>query len=76
MGKGSFHDHINLNTITFEEVQKHNTKQDRWIVIDGHIYNVTNFAKKHPGGEKIIHGYAGQDATVSSILSFQEKENI
>ncbi|CAF0877889.1 unnamed protein product [Brachionus calyciflorus] len=49
--------------ISWEEVQKHNKKDDCWIVVKDIVYNVTNFKKKHPGGNKIIEFYAGQDAT-------------
>ena len=37
----------------------------KWIVIDGKIYDVSSFMKRHPGGENIMSSYIGQDATVS-----------
>jgi fatty acid desaturase 2 (delta-6 desaturase) len=51
---------------SWEEIQQHSKKTDRWIVVDGQVYDVTRFAKRHPGGEKIMQGYAGQDASVSN----------
>ena len=35
------------------------------FVIDDYVYDVTKWAKRHPGGEKIISGYAGHDASVN-----------
>lgn len=49
---------------SWDEVKKHNSKNDCWIVVNNFVYNVTEFKKKHPGGTKIIEFYAGQDATV------------
>nr|ATI22170.1 delta-5 desaturase 1 [Brachionus koreanus]QBO56256.1 fatty acid desaturase 5/6-5 [Brachionus koreanus] len=51
------------NLISWEEVAKHNTKNDCWIVVNNIVYNMSNFRKKHPGGSKILEFYAGQDAT-------------
>ena len=68
MGKGT---NINQNettrTFTWEEVHKHTSKEDRWIVVDGNVYDITRFQKRHPGGAKIIGHFAGQDATVSDF---------
>ena len=52
-----------MNTYTMEEVNKHTTKQDCWIVIRGMVYDVTDFLKVHPGGSNIIISVAGEDAT-------------
>lgn len=49
--------------IPWSEIEKHSSNDDRWIVIDGQVYDVTEWSKKHPGGHKIIGHYAGQDAT-------------
>jgi len=67
MGKGGWTDadRANLHMYTWKEVGEHTQRDDRWIVIDGYIYDVTSWAKRHPGGEKIIGGYAGHDASVS-----------
>ena len=34
-----------------------------WQIISGRVYDVTEFAHLHPGGGKLIRGYAGMDAT-------------
>merc|ERR1712127_29026 len=49
--------------ITLEEVAKHNTKADCWVVVNGEVLNVTNFLSEHPGGELAILTFAGKDAT-------------
>jgi sulfite reductase alpha subunit-like flavoprotein len=36
-----------------------------WMVINGRVYDLTEFAHLHPGGIKIISGYAGMDATIA-----------
>ncbi|XP_030645881.1 acyl-CoA 6-desaturase [Chanos chanos] len=48
---------------TWEEVQKHTKKGDQWLVIERKVYNISEWAKRHPGGLRIIGHYAGEDAT-------------
>ncbi|KAF2627205.1 mitochondrial cytochrome-like protein b2 [Macroventuria anomochaeta] len=45
------------------EVAKHTKKNDCWIVLDSHVYDVTSFLPEHPGGAPIILKNAGTDAT-------------
>ena len=47
---------------TMEEVAKHNTRDDCWMVINGSVYDVTKFIISHPGGPAILQG-CGKDAT-------------
>mmetsp|Transcript_45262 Transcript_45262/g.105007 ORF Transcript_45262/g.105007 Transcript_45262/m.105007 type:complete len:1006 (+) Transcript_45262:88-3105(+) len=49
--------------ITLEEVAKHNTKTDAWVVINGAVCDVTEWIPKHPGGEQAIMAFVGQDAS-------------
>lgn len=37
---------------------------DRWLVIDRKVYNITKWSSRHPGGQRVIGHYAGEDATV------------
>lgn len=50
-------------TLSMEEVAKHNTKEDCWVVLYGKAYDLTKFARVHPGGAKLIHDCAGMDGT-------------
>lgn len=52
-----------VNTVasyTLEEVTKHFTKEDCWLVASSKVYDVTSFIPNHPGGEKILQG-CGKD---------------
>ena len=51
-----------LKVYTKDDVAKHNTKSDCWIIVKGKVYDVTDFTK-HPGGIDLLHNEAGQDAT-------------
>lgn len=47
----------------FTEVPKHNSSNDCWFIINGHVYDVTSYFGAHPGGDSIMLKYCGQDAT-------------
>ncbi|KAL5559441.1 hypothetical protein UlMin_035652 [Ulmus minor] len=49
--------------IPLEELAKHNKPGDLWISIQGKIYNVSDWAKDHPGGDLPLRSLAGQDVT-------------
>lgn len=45
---------------TREEIEKHNTRDDCWIVVDGKVYDATSVLSWHPGGAATILGHAGK----------------
>ena len=51
-----------LRIIGLDELRAHNNMDDGlWISFKGHVYDVTNFAKIHPGGPGRIMMMAGTD---------------
>lgn len=52
--------------LSWAEIQRHCMADDAWVVIDGTVYDITEFIKEdsgHPGGAEIPLEYAGKDAT-------------
>lgn len=54
---------VALPVLTWEEISRHNTVTDLWVVVDGFVYDLTRFVHDHPGGLSILANYAGKDAT-------------
>ncbi|KAK7988943.1 polyketide synthase PKS2 [Apiospora arundinis] len=52
-----------MKTFHAEEVAKHTSPDSCWVVLYGHVYDVTDFLSSHPGGSKVILQLAGRDAT-------------
>lgn len=48
---------------TIDEVAKHADKSDCWSVVDGKVYDLTNWISKHPGGAGNILKICGIDGT-------------
>ncbi|CAH6720503.1 cytochrome b5 [[Candida] jaroonii] len=50
---------------TFEDVNKHFSHDDLWIIVYNKVYDVSSFIKEelHPGGAEVIIEFGGSDAT-------------
>uniref|UniRef100_A0A670ZBH6 Cytochrome b5 heme-binding domain-containing protein n=1 Tax=Pseudonaja textilis TaxID=8673 RepID=A0A670ZBH6_PSETE len=63
---------------TWEEVSlrtgQGNFKEERWLVIDRKVYDVSQFYLQHPGGFRLIRHYSGQDATDAFIAFHKNKD--
>ena len=42
------------------QVQKHKTRKDCWMAIDGLVYDVTAFLSVHPGGDEVMLEVGGE----------------
>jgi 4-hydroxysphinganine ceramide fatty acyl 2-hydroxylase len=49
--------------LSCEEVSKHNSPQDAWVVVDGRVCDVTGFVHSHPGGLDVLEGRLGKDVS-------------
>ena len=50
---------------SLEEVGKHTSKTDLWVVVWNHVYDVTKYQEDHPGGKEFLLENAGADATTA-----------
>ena len=60
--------------LTSDEVKKHNSADDCWSIIDGNVYDLTNWVESHPGGNERITAICGKDGT-SSFLGKHSNSN-
>jgi len=56
-----------ISTYSLEDVRKHNTPDDAWVVVNGKVVDVTHFVTQHPGGAQALlkEGRAGYDVTAA-----------
>lgn len=52
-----------LREVTREEVAKHCTEDDAWVIVEGDVYDVSKFIPMHPGGKQLLAKFAGKDGT-------------
>ncbi|GAA5806009.1 hypothetical protein HPULCUR_011537 [Helicostylum pulchrum] len=48
---------------THEDVSKHNTRDDLYMIIDNKVYDITKFVDEHPGGDEILIEEGAKDAS-------------
>jgi cytochrome b involved in lipid metabolism len=56
---------MELAILDWDEIRRHDTADSLWVVIDGEVYDLTVFARKHPGGLPALLKVAGRDATAA-----------
>lgn len=56
---------ISTTSYSVAEVAKHDSQNDCWMIINGEVYNATNYLYAHPGGAMVIIPYCGSDATAA-----------
>jgi len=52
-----------LRKINRIELEEHNDVSSLWVVVNGKVYDLTEFHTSHPGGPEIVISHAGKDAT-------------
>lgn len=60
-------------TLSIQEVAKHNSTQDCWIIVSSNVFNVSSYLFAHPGGAETIIPYCGGEAT--NAFATKDKSN-
>uniref|UniRef100_A0AAV1T9D4 Cytochrome b5 heme-binding domain-containing protein n=1 Tax=Peronospora matthiolae TaxID=2874970 RepID=A0AAV1T9D4_9STRA len=50
-------------TYTWQDVAKHNSAKSAWVIIRGVVYDVTEWADRHPGGRELVLLHSGRECT-------------
>eukprot|EP00644_Phytophthora_capsici_P007213 jgi/Phyca11/527737/estExt2_fgenesh1_pm.C_PHYCAscaffold_220052 len=61
--KGAATTDKNTATFTWQDVAKHNTAKSAWVIIRGVVYDVTEWADRHPGGRELVLLHSGRECT-------------
>lgn len=60
-----------MQEFSFDELKKLDGKDNLHLLISGKVYALKKFLEEHPGGDEVLLGEAGKDATeVRPCLSF------
>lgn len=55
---------------TISQISEHNEIDDAWVVLDGIVYDISDFLEdesNHPGGITLILEWLGKDISVGGI---------
>ena len=52
-------------SVTMAEVAQHNSPTDCWSAVNGNAYDLTSWIAAHPGGQGVILGMCGTDASAA-----------
>src|SRR5690606_16386558 len=64
-------------SIDLSEVAQHKSDDaGYWMVIDGFVYDLTEFVQLHPGGRRVLQAYAGMDATHGYARAHHERAEV
>lgn len=44
-------------------MNRHNSEEDCWLIIDGKVVDVGSYINEHPGGVSVIMAHAGKDGS-------------
>jgi len=58
-------------SIPVDEVTKHNSENDLWTVVDGQVFDLTEFAPEHPGGSDSTKFLPTSDHHMADLLNRQ-----
>ena len=51
--------------VTMAEIAQHNSPTDCWSAVNGNAYDLTSWIAAHPGGQSVILGMCGTDASAA-----------
>ena len=54
---------LTTTKLTLEDVQKHNSPTDCWIIINNKVYDVTKYIELHPAPPSTITVFCGKEST-------------
>ena len=69
-------EHIPTRNYSWEEVARHTSVDDCWVVVDGKVYDLSDFLNSHPGGSAAILAHAGRDVTAEFLDIHSADANI
>ncbi|CAM9289061.1 unnamed protein product [Chrysoparadoxa australica] len=61
---------------TVEEVAKHNSPEDSWLILQGKVYDITEFIEQHPGGTGPLQKRAGTDGQEGFDNAFHNQRHL
>lgn len=53
-----------------EEIARHDSADDAWVIVDGQVYDISPFLGTHPGGIGVTEDYLGTD--ISAVIRSED----
>lgn len=63
-------------TFTLAEVQTHASEDDCWTVIDGVVYDITQYVASHPGGDEILRACGADGSSLFNSRKTEDGETV